>query len=284
MFERDILRDQVVLITGGGTGLGLSMARHIASYGARLFLIGRRVRPLQDAAAMIEQAGSECGYASCDVRDAAAVQSAVDAALDRHGRVTALINNAAGNILARTETLSSNAFAAVVDIVLKGTFHCTQAVARRWIAEEQPGNVVNIVTTYAETGSGFVVPSACAKAGVLAMTRSLAVEWARFRIRMNAIAPGPFPTEGAWSRLMLSQEMRDRLTRVHPMKRVGRHEELGDLVTYLLSPRSEYVNGACISIDGAMRWSGNSGFNHLADVPAEVWETMTAAGRGGQRE
>jgi NAD(P)-dependent dehydrogenase (short-subunit alcohol dehydrogenase family) len=277
MFERDLLREHVVFITGGGTGLGLSMARRLSSLGASLFLVGRRAEPLRKAAEELAAAKGDCAFAVCDVRDPTAVEAAVAAAEQRYGGVTTLVNNAAGNFLARTETLSPHAFESVVGIVLHGTFHCTQAVGKRWIAAHQPGTILNIVATYAETGSGFVVPSACAKAGVLAMTRSLAVEWARFGIRLNAIAPGPFPTDGAWSRLVPSVDYEERMRAAHPMKRFGRHEELADLAAFLVSSRSQYINGECIVIDGGMRLRG-SGFNHLVDLPDSVWEAL-AAGR-----
>ena len=200
-----------------------------------------------------------------------------EAAYSAHGGIDTLVNNAAGNFIARTETLSANAFNAVVGIVLNGTFHCTQALGRRWIAAKQPGNVLNIVTTYAETGSGFVVPSACAKAGVLAMTRSLAVEWARYNIRFNAIAPGPFPTEGAFSRLMPSKEYEERAKQQIPMKRFGRHEELANLAVFLISGHSDYVNGECVVIDGALWLRGAGEFNDLADLPDAVWSQMEQA-------
>ena len=216
-------------------------------------------------------------YAICDVRDAASVEKMVEAAYAAMGGVDTLVNNAAGNFIARTETLSANAFNAVVGIVLNGTFHCTQALGRRWMAAKQPGNVLNIVTTYAETGSGFVVPSACAKAGVLAMTRSLAVEWARYNIRFNAIAPGPFPTEGAFSRLMPSKEYEERAKQQIPMKRFGRHEELANLAVFLISGHSDYVNGECVVIDGALWLRGAGEFNDLADLPDAVWSQMEQA-------
>src|SRR5574337_314876 len=212
MFQQNLLAGRVILSTGGGTGLGRSMALRLAELGAQLFLVARRDEPLAQTAEQIRAAGGACGYVTCDVRDPVAVEAAVVAAEKHFAPVDTLINNAAGNFIARTEKLSPNAFAAVVGIVLHGTFHCTLTLGRRWIATRQPGTILNIVTTYAATGSGsgFVVPSACAKAGVLALTRSLAVEWARYNIRLNAIAPGPFPTEGAWSRLMPTKEYEER--------------------------------------------------------------------------
>ena len=279
MFQANLLVGRVALITGGGTGLGLSMAKRLAGLGAKLFLVARREEPLRQATKEIRGAGGECGFATCDIRDPAAVEAAVAAAEKQFGRVDTLINNAAGNFIARTEKLSPNAFASVVGIVLHGTFHCTLALGRRWIAARQPGTVLNIVATYAATGSGsgFVVPSACAKAGVLALTRSLAVEWARYNIRLNAIAPGPFPTEGAWSRLMPSKEYEDHERRRHPMKRFGRHEELANLAAYLVSEQSGYINGECVVIDGGQWLRGAGEFNNLLELPEAAWEAMEAA-------
>ena len=279
MFQSNLLAGRVILITGGGTGLGRSMALRLAELGAKLFLVGRREGPLAETAQQLRKAGGACSYATCDVRDPAAVEAAVAAAEAQCGRVDTLINNAAGNFIARTEKLSPNAFAAVVGIVLHGTFHCTLALGRRWIAAKQPGTVLNIVTTYAASGSGsgFVVPSACAKAGVLALTRSLAVEWARYNIRLNAIAPGPFPTEGAWSRLMPSKEYEERARNRHPLKRFGRHEELANLAAYLVSEQSAYVNGECVVIDGGQWLRGAGEFNDLAELPDTLWEAMEKA-------
>lgn len=279
MFQSDLLKGRTILITGGGTGLGRSMALCFAELGANLFLIGRREEPLAKTFEEIRAKKARAAYASCDVRDFAAVENAIAAAEKEFQRVDTLVNNAAGNFIARTEKLSPNAFNSVVGIVLQGTFHCTLALGRKWIAAKQPGNILNIVATYAATnsGSGFVVPSACAKAGVLAMTRSLAVEWARYRIRMNAIAPGPFPTEGAWSRLMPAKELEERARQNHPMKRFGRHEELANLAAFLLSDLSEYINGECVVIDGGLWLRGAGEFNDFVDFPDAAWDVLESA-------
>src|SRR5271154_4087512 len=228
------------------------MALRFAELGARMFLVGRRGEPPKEVRDEIDLMGGAAAYATCDVRDYAAVEAAATQADEQFGRIDTVVNNAAGNFMARTEKLTPNAFNAVVSIVLNGSFHCTQTFGKRWIGQKLGGNVLNIVTTYAATnaGSGFVVPSACAKAGVLAMTTSLAVEWAKYHIRLNAIAPGPFPTEGAWSRLMPSKQFEDHAREKHPMKRFGRHEELANLATFLLSDMAEYINGECVVIDG----------------------------------
>jgi len=286
MFGKDHLKGRVVLITGGGTGLGRAMALRFAGLGASVFLVGRREEPLREAVEGLHRQNGRASCATADVRDFDAVERAIDAAAKEVGLPDTLVNNAAGNFLARTEGLSPNGFNAVVDIVLRGTFHCTLALARRWIAAKSGGTVLNIVATYASSGagSGFVVPSACAKAGVLAMTRSLAVEWARHRIRCNAIAPGPFPTEGAWSRLMPSKEWEEHMLAHHPMHRFGRPEELADLAVYLISKESEYVNGECVVIDGGQWLRGAGQFNELVDLPDEAWEAMEAARKASKAE
>lgn len=279
MFQSDILKGRAIFLTGGGTGLGRSMALHFAMLGARMFLVGRREQPLKEVCEEIQRGGGSAAFATCDVRDYAAVETVANLAYGQFGRIDTVINNAAGNFMARTEKLTPNAFNAVVGIVLNGTFHCTQAFAKRWIAEKLGGNVLNIVTTYAAAncGSGFVVPSACAKAGVLAMTRSLAVEWAKYHIRLNAIAPGPFPTEGAWARLIPSKQFEEHARESHPMKRFGRHEELTSLAAFLLSDMAEYINGECVVIDGGAWLRGAGEFNNLSLLPDSAWESMEAA-------
>jgi NAD(P)-dependent dehydrogenase (short-subunit alcohol dehydrogenase family) len=279
MFQNDLLKNRVIFLTGGGTGLGRSMALHFAGLGARLFIVGRREEPLKETCAAIQSAGGAAAFAACDVRDYAAVEAAANAADQQFGRVDTVVNNAAGNFMARTEKLSANAFNTVVSIVLHGTFNCTQAFAKRWIAQKTGGNVLNITTTYAaaNSGSGFVVPSACAKAGVLAMTTSLAVEWSKYRIRLNAIAPGPFPTEGAWSRLMASKQFEDHAREKNPMKRFGKHEELANLASFLLSDMAQYINGECVVIDGGQWLRGAGEFNDLLMLPDSAWEAMESA-------
>jgi NAD(P)-dependent dehydrogenase (short-subunit alcohol dehydrogenase family) len=279
MFQKDLLKDRAIFLTGGGTGLGRSMALRFAELGAHLFVVGRREEPLKEVCEEIHRAGGSAAYATCDVRDPAAVEAAASAADQQFGRIDTVVNNAAGNFMARTESLSPNAFNAVVGIVLNGSFHCTQTFGKRWIAQKLGGNVLNVVTTYAAAncGSGFVVPSACAKAGVLAMTTSLAVEWAKHHIRLNAIAPGPFPTEGAWSRLMPSKQFEEHARDKHPMKRFGRHEELTNLAAFLISDMAEYINGECVVIDGGQWLRGAGEFNDLSLLPDATWEQMEAA-------
>ena len=279
MFQKDLMKGRTIFITGAGTGLGRSMALRFAELGANLFIVGRRQEPLKQTTEEIRAAGAKAAYFSADVRDFDAVEKAIEAAEKEFGQVDTLVNNAAGNFIARTEKLSPNAFNAVVGIVLQGTFFCTLALGRKWIVKKQPGTVLNIATTYAavNSGSGFVVPSACAKAGVLALTRSLAVEWARYHIRLNAIAPGPFPTEGAFSRLLPSKEFEERAKNHHPMKRFGRHEELANLAVYLLSEQADYVNGECVVIDGGLWLRGAGEFNDFVDLPDAAWDMLEGA-------
>ena len=279
MFSSELLKGRAIFLTGGGSGLGRSMAIEFSKLGARMFLIGRREDPLKETCAEIHRLGGAAAFATCDIRQYPAVDSAFAAAEEQFGEIDTLVNNAAGNFMARTEKLSPNAFSSVVGIVLNGTFHCTQAFAKRRIAKKLGGNVLNIATTYAaaNSGSGYVVPSACAKAGVLAMTTSLAVEWAKYHIRVNAIAPGPFPTEGAWSRLIPSKQFEEHALNKHPMKRFGKHEELTNLAAFLLSDMAEYINGECVVIDGGQWLRGAGEFNDLALLPDAVWEQMEAA-------
>jgi NAD(P)-dependent dehydrogenase (short-subunit alcohol dehydrogenase family) len=279
MFQPDLLKNRCILISGGGTGLGRSMALHFAGLGARIFVIGRREDPLKEVVETIHTAGGSAAFTRCDVRDFAAVEKSFAAAESQYGEIDTLINNAAGNFMARTEKLSPTAFHAVLSIVLYGTFHCTQAFARRRIAKKLGGNILNITTTYAaaNSGSGFVVPSACAKAGVLAMTTSLAVEWAKYHIRVNAIAPGPFPTEGAWSRLMPSKQFEQHALNHHPMKRFGKHEELANLAAFLISDMAEYINGECVVIDGGQWLRGAGEFNNLDMLTEDMWDELESA-------
>jgi NAD(P)-dependent dehydrogenase (short-subunit alcohol dehydrogenase family) len=279
VFQKDLLKGRAIFLTGGGTGLGRFMALRFAALGARIFLVGRREDPLRETCEEILRLGGAAAYTTCDVRDYPAVEAAAAKAEDQFGAIDTLVNNAAGNFIARTEKLSANAFNAVVGIVLNGSFNCTQVFGKRWISRKLGGNVLSIVTTYAAAncGSGFVVPSACAKAGVLAMTTSLAVEWAKYHIRLNAIAPGPFPTEGAWSRLMPSKQFEEHSLEKHPMRRFGRHEELANLAAFLLSDLAEYINGECVVIDGAQWLRGAGEFNDLAILPEATWEEMEAA-------
>ena len=284
MFEKDLLREQTIFITGGGTGLGRSMALRFAGLGANLFLIARREDPLRETCEEIRKAGAGAAYeAGCDVRDFEAVERAVAKAHEKFGAVNVLVNNSAGNFISPTERLSPNAFNAVIGIVLNGAFHCTLAMGRRWIEAKQPGTVLNILATYVWTGSGYVVPSACAKSGVLALTRSLAVEWARHGIRHVAIAPGPFPTEGAWSRISPGKNWETEHIEKHPMKRFGAHDELTDLAAFLISPQASYINGDCITIDGG-QWLRHGGqFSDLIDVPDEAWDEMERARQAGRK-
>jgi NAD(P)-dependent dehydrogenase (short-subunit alcohol dehydrogenase family) len=282
MFKSDLLQNKVILVTGGGSGLGLSMSKRFAELGATLVICGRNAERLTSGATAIKQAGNgrDVFTFSCDVRDYEAVEKMLAAIIEKAGMPHILVNNAAGNFLAATEDLSPGGFDAVVKIVLYGTFNCTQALAKRWIAQKAPGTVLNIVTTYAENGSAFVVPSACAKAGVLAMTRSLAAEWGVYGIRLNAIAPGPFPTEGAWKRLFPSAEFGEQYKKRVPLGRFGQHSELANLAVFLLSEEAQYVNGECVVIDGGEALAGAGQFSQLAQLDRAMLKKMMRQMRG----
>jgi NAD(P)-dependent dehydrogenase (short-subunit alcohol dehydrogenase family) len=279
MFQANLLKDRVIVVTGGGSGLGAEMARRFAGLGAHAVVLGRRKEKLDQTVAQIEAAGGRASAHSCDVRDFGAVQEVAQ----KVGKVDGLVNNAAGNFLAAAEDLSSNGFKSVVDIVLNGTFHCTSAFGRRMIEGGKGGGIVNIVTTYAWTGSAFVLPSACAKAGVLAMTRSLAVEWAAYGIRVNAIAPGPVPTEGAFSRLMPDPSLEEMARNRIPLKRFGTPREIADAAVFLLSDGAGYVTGDCLTVDGG-EWLKNGGeFSYATDFDRDNLKQMLQAMRGKEK-
>ena len=280
MFRDDLLTGKSILVTGGGSGLGLSMSKKFASLGARVAITGRNADRLAGAAQQIDPAGERVFTHPCDVRDFGQVEAAVAAVAERFGGIDVLLNNAAGNFLAATEDLSPGGFNAVVQTVLYGTFNATLAVGRRMIEAGRGGSVLTIVTTYAWTGSSFVIPSAAAKAGVLAMTRSLAVEWAAYGIRSNAIAPGPFPTQGAWNALMPTPEIEAEARARIPMKRFGEHEELANLAAFLVSDGSAFINGECVTIDGG-EWIASGGeFNGLTRIPRDGVKAALRAMRG----
>lgn len=279
MLRDDALKGKTIVVTGGGSGLGKAMTKYFMELGANVAITSRNLEKLQNTAKELEdETGGKCFAVQCDVRHYEQVENMRDEVLKEFGSIDVLLNNAAGNFISPTERLSANAFDTIIDIVLKGSKNCTMALGKHWIDEKQKDKtVLNIVTTYAWTGSAYVVPSATAKAGVLAMTRSLAVEWAKYGIRFNAIAPGPFPTKGAWDRL-LPGDLKDKfdLAKKVPLKRVGEHQELANLAAYLVSDFSAYVNGEVITIDGGEWLKGAGQFNLLEAIPEEMWDQLEA--------
>jgi len=277
MLRDDALKGKVIVVTGGGSGLGKAMTKYFLELGAQVAITSRDLEKLKNTAKELEaETGGTCLPLQCDVRHYEEVENMLQDVLKAFGKVDVLLNNAAGNFISPTERLSANAFDTVIDIVLKGSKNCTLAFGKHWIDTKQTSaTVLNIVTTYAWTGSAYVVPSATAKAGVLAMTRSLAVEWAKYGIRTNAIAPGPFPTKGAWDRLLPGDlaEKFDMAKKV-PLKRVGDHQELANLAAYLVSDFSAYVNGEVIVIDGGEWLKGAGQFNLLEAIPEELWDQL----------
>ncbi|MBK6732005.1 MAG: SDR family oxidoreductase [Bacteroidetes bacterium] len=276
MLRDGALKDKTIIVTGGGIGLGKSMTTYFLQLGANVIITSRKLDVLQKTAdELAAKTGGKILALSCDVRNYDEVENMLQQSIAHFGKVDVLVNNAAGNFISPTERLSNRAFDTVVDIVLKGSYNCTLALGKYWIAEKLKGTVMSIVTTYAFTGSGYVVPSAVAKAGVLSMTRSLAVEWAKYGIRLNAIAPGPFPTEGAWSRLIPPGLEDDfDLAKKIPVGRAGDHQELANLAAYLVSDFSAYVNGEVIVIDGGEWLKGAGEFNMLEKVPEKMWDMM----------
>ncbi|TVZ25144.1 NAD(P)-dependent dehydrogenase (short-subunit alcohol dehydrogenase family) [Gillisia sp. Hel_I_86] len=277
MLRDDALKGKTIVVTGGGSGLGKAMTSYFLELGANVAITSRNLEKLENTAKELEAAtGGTCLPLQCDVREYAQVEAMLEATVAKFGKVDSLLNNAAGNFISPTERLSANAFDTIIDIVLKGSKNCTLAFGKYWIDKKEiDKTILNIVTTYAWTGSAYVVPSATAKAGVLAMTRSLAVEWAKYGIRSNAIAPGPFPTKGAWDRL-LPGNLKEKfdLAKKVPLKRVGEHQELANLAAYMLSDFSAYVNGEVITIDGGEWLKGAGQFNLLEAIPEEMWDQL----------
>jgi NAD(P)-dependent dehydrogenase (short-subunit alcohol dehydrogenase family) len=279
MLRDDALKGKTIVVTGGGSGLGKSMTRYFLELGANVVITSRNIEKLNTVKSELEsETGGKVLALQCDVRHYDQVETMVAESVKEFGKVDVLLNNAAGNFISPTERLSANAFDTIIDIVLKGTKNCTLAFGKYWIDKKETNKtVLNIVTTYAWTGSAYVVPSASAKAGVLAMTRSLAVEWAKYGIRFNAIAPGPFPTKGAWDRL-LPGELKEKfdLAKKVPLNRVGDHQELANLAAYLVSDFSSYLNGEVVTIDGGEWLKGAGQMNMLEEIPEQMWDMLEA--------
>ena len=287
MFDKRILADRSILVTGGGSGLGLAMAKKFAAHGAKVTIAGRTLDRLERAAreiAEVAREGGEVDVFPADVREPDEVDNLVEHVVSRFGQVDSLVNNAAGNFLVTSEDLTPNGFDAVVKTVLHGSVFCTLAVGRHLLARQAPGSVVSVVTTYAWTGTGFALPSACAKAGVLAMTRSLAVEWGHAGIRLNAVAPGPIPTEGAWARLMAFPEAEKNTIDRIPLGRLGRPEELANLATFLLSDLCPYQTGDCITMDGGEWLAGAGEFSDYRKIPRDVFKAALEKMRPKRRK
>jgi NAD(P)-dependent dehydrogenase (short-subunit alcohol dehydrogenase family) len=278
MFKDDLLKGKRILVTGGGTGLGKEIAARYLALGAQLWLAGRRGGVLEDAARELTKAhGGEVNTHAVDIRDAAAVDAMVQRIWDESGPLTGLVNNAAGNFISPTKDLTPNGFNAIANIVFHGTFYVTHAVGKRWIAGGNKGSVISILVTWVHTGSPYVVPSAMSKAGLHVMTKSLAVEWGRYGIRLNAIAPGPFPTEGATKRLRPDGGF-EKSSELNPMRRVGRMEELQNLATFLMADGCDWLTGETVAVDGGGYLASGSGgyFAELDKLSDAEWSQMRA--------
>lgn len=287
MLRDGALENRTIIVTGGGTGLGKSMAAYFLRLGANVVICSRKEDVLEKTASELRQStGGRILYVACDVRKTEQIENVIAKAVEAFGQVDGLLNNSAGNFISPTERLSYKAVDTVVDIVLRGTYYFTLALGKYWIENHIKGSVLNIVTTYATTGSGWVVPSAMAKAGVLTMTKSLAFEWGRHGIRLNAIAPGPFPTKGAWDRLF-PEELAAKFAFENriPLARTGEHQELANLAAYLISDFSAYMTGEVITLDGGEVLTGGQ-FNFLKEITDNQWdaieEQIKSATRGGK--
>ncbi len=287
MLRDNAFKGKTIVVTGGGSGLGKAMTKYFLELGANVVITSRNIEKLEKVKKELEEkTKGKVLPVACDVRHYEQVEAMVKTSVNTFGKIDALLNNAAGNFISPTERLSANAFDTIIDIVLKGTKNCTLAFGKHWITNKEIDKVIlNIVTTYAWTGSAYVVPSATAKAGVLAMTRSLAVEWAKYGFRFNAIAPGPFPTKGAWDRL-LPGNLKEKfdLAKKVPLKRVGEHQELANLAAYLISDFSAYINGEVITIDGGEWLKGAGQFNMLDQIPEDMWDMLEKMIRSKKRK
>ena len=273
MFKKDLLQNKRILITGGGTGLGKEMASHFAEHGADLYICGRRENVLKETADEItKKYGVKVNYQTLDIRASKDVDDYVQSIFD-DGPLDGLVNNAAGNFISPTKDLSHKGFDAIANIVFHGTFYMTHSVGKRWIELGHKGSIVNILTTWIWTGSPYVVPSAMSKSGIHAMTQSLAAEWGKYGIKINGIAPGPFPTKGAWERLNPDNND-DGMTNTVPLGRVGEMEELQNLATFLMADGCDYLTGQTIGLDGGQYLTGGGTFSQLDKLSDEDWENM----------
>jgi NAD(P)-dependent dehydrogenase (short-subunit alcohol dehydrogenase family) len=290
MFKPGLMQGQRILVTGGGTGLGKVMAEAFLMLGAEVYIWGRRGGVLQATADELMKAhGGKVVAQACDIRVPEAIGENLDHIWSDGGALTGLVNNAAGNFISRTEDLSPRGFDAIANIVFRGSFFVTLDCGKRWIAEKKPGSVLSILTTWVWNGGPYTVPSAMSKAGLHVMTQSLAVEWGDKNIRLNAIAPGPFPTEGAWARLNPGDRRggsgdADGSRSSNPMGRVGKMPELCNLAVLLLGPGAEYVNGQTIAIDGAAHQAGGGGFAGLRGWSDQQWEEARSSIRGANEK
>jgi NAD(P)-dependent dehydrogenase (short-subunit alcohol dehydrogenase family) len=276
MFKDGLMAGQRILVTGGGTGLGKEMAEAFLKLGAEVVIWGRRGGVLEETAkALMDAHGGKVIPQTCDIRSAEMITEKLDEIWATRGALTGLVNNAAGNFISRTEDISPRGFDAIANIVFRGTFYTTLDIGKRWIKAKQPGSVINILTTWVWNGSPFTVPSAMSKSGVRAMAESLAVEWGRYGIRFNNIAPGPFPTKGMSARLSPTGDM-DNAERTHnPLGRVGEMHEIANLAVFLMGPGAEYVNGQTIAIDGAMYQATGGNFSALRAWDDAQWELVS---------
>ena len=275
MFKKDLLKGKRILVTGGGTGLGKEMASHYAEHGADLYICGRRENVLKDTAEqLIENYGVNVKYEPLDIRASADVDSYIERIFEE-GPLDGLVNNAAGNFISPTKDLSHKGFDAIANIVFHGTFYITHSVGKRWIETNHKGSIVSILTTWVWTGSPYVVPSAMSKSGINAMTQSLAAEWGKYGIKVNAIAPGPFPTKGAWERLNPGAGDDNSMGNI-PLGRVGEMNELQNLATFLMADGCDYLTGQTIAIDGAQYLTGGGTFSNLDKLSDEDWDQMRA--------
>tara|TARA_B100000530_G_scaffold329952_1_gene272636 strand:+ start:877 stop:1749 length:873 start_codon:yes stop_codon:yes gene_type:complete len=274
MFKNDLLKDKRILVTGGGTGLGKEMASHFAKHGAELYICGRRENVLQDTAnEIIDKYKTNVHYQTLDIRASKDVEDYIESIFE-NAPLDGLVNNAAGNFISPTKDLSHKGFDAIANIVFHGTFYITHSVGKRWIEHKHKGSIINILATWVWTGSPYVVPSAMSKSGIHAMTQSLAAEWGKYGIKVNGIAPGPFPTKGAWERLNPGDNNDDGMMSTVPMGRVGEMIELQNLATFLMADGCEYLTGQTIGLDGAQYLTGGGTFSQLDKLSDEDWENM----------